>query len=955
MPVVKHSYSDFKKKHDEFLDSRRTKNVSEYNVGSMDPPGKFVIPSGSYPVFLNSVQRLVSIKTENAKTPISDLCLTERGRPVAPFRVDVDIRQSVGQRLYRLKEVEALIAKIFEILESIKDPSYSYTPCCVLLEKPRPKEDEKTSTDEIKLYKDGFHLHFNFNTDQWTYKYISSKLGVWFNDLGPTGPFDNTKPFISVKNDEGIHGAEWLIYGCAKKRGEFYYSATHFYEFDSDTGLYSTSVEEAFEHFGTPVATKKVEDKRYYLPTMLSVVDKIPTPLCPEIIKEKQTTVIKETRRPSKGQRREEDILRDLAEIRDGQYLEHLSQFRADDYKLWNEVGMTLYGISDGSEDGLDLWVEFSRRSDKFKDGECEKIWNKYPENKRTIASLIYMLNEDDPEYVKTHRKQQWEHLFKEAIRTEPTHLRVALIIHRMKKGMFIYSEDKKWYSYGDHKSLIEVNTQRHYWKKMVEEVDLRLYIQTELRQYYMDYAENKKKELREQKASNGEDTSDKSLNKLASMSNVNKMISCLETSPFINAVIAICKTYFHMPNFEKIKNSQKNLLGCENGVIDLDAKIFRPGRPDDYITMSTKINFNPIIDTQEEELLDSIMRKIYTDKSHYEYVMKLCAASLYGKNIMKTIPCHIGPTNAGKSGLICLMRNALGEYCKDLKKEKVTKTSIKSAGGPDVEMMRLQSARWVVVPELEKKDILDIAFVKTITASMDKYYARGMQDNEGLDMVITFTIIFQLNDFPKVPGEDEAFWQRVLCIPYYSKFVKPTEMKEFPIAKTVEEQMKQRRFKADLNIESVMQRLAPTWLAKLFKVWCDSVSKYSENPEVMTPPREFIDRMDTERRRFDTISAFVKDTYNLVPTTGLTDEEKDNCFQPTKTIFKAYGEWYTTTYPMYKNSNYDLNSFIDIFSLRTKKKQITRKKSKGFMGLIPWIDIDTPDDDCEDDEEGDE
>ena len=948
MPNVMHSYSDYKKKHDADLESKRAKNISDYNVGSIDPPGKYVIPAASYKAFLNGIQRLTQIRTEQSGSPITDLCLNEKGRIVAPFRIDFDIKQNSPKRLYRLKEVEELIAKTFEILESIRDQSHSLTPCCVLLEKPHPREDEKTSTKDSKLYKDGFHIHFNFNVDQWTYKYVSSKLGVWLNELGPTGPFDSTKPFISVQNDEGIHTSDWLIYGCSKKRGEFYYAATHFYEYDE--GLYSSTVEKAMEYFGTVVG--KVKDKRYYLSQMLSIVDKIPTPLSLEIVKEKQTTVVKEERKQSRGVRREEDILRDLKEIQDGQYLNHLSQLRADDYKLWYEVGATLYGISDGSEDGLDLWVEFSRRSEKFEEGVCEKIWNKYTENKRTIASLIYMLNEDDPEYIKTYRKQQWEHLFKEAIRAEPTHLRVALIIHRMKKGMFVFSEDKKWYSYGDHKSLIDVNTQRHYWKKMVDEVDLRLYIQTELRQYYIEYAQERRKELREQKAANGEDTSDKSLNKLSSISNINKMIHSLETVPFINSVVAICRTYFYMGNFEAIKDSQKNLLGCENGVIDLDAKIFRPGRPDDYITMSTKIHFDPVVDTREEELLNSIMRKIYPNKEHYDYVKKLCAASLYGKNIMKTIPCHIGPTNAGKSGLICLMRNSLGDYCKDLKKERVTKTSIKSAGGPEVEIMRLRSARWVVVPELEKRDILDIAFVKTITASMDKIYTRGMHDNEGLDMTITFTIIFQLNDFPKVPGEDEAFWQRVLCIPYYSKFVKPTEMKEFPIAKSIEEQMEQRRFKADLNIESMMQRLAPTWLAILFRDWCDTVSKYSDNPEIMTPPRDFIDRVNIERRRFDTISAFVKDTYKIVPTKGMTGEEKDGHFQATKTVFKAYGEWFTTTYPMYKNANYDLNSFIEIFSLRTGRKQITRKKSKGYMGLLPWIDIDTPDDEDSDGEE---
>ena len=63
----------------------------------------------------------------------------------------------------------------------------------------------------------------------------------------------------------------------------------------------------------------------------------------------------------------------------------------------------------------------------------------------------------------------------------------------------------------------------------------------------------------------------------------------------------------------EKLDN-QNHLLGFENGIYDLTENVFREGRPEDYITMSTKIEL-PI---QKEDLpiqLDSLITKISTTK----------------------------------------------------------------------------------------------------------------------------------------------------------------------------------------------------------------------------------------------------------------------------------------------------------------------------------------------------
>jgi hypothetical protein len=44
----------------------------------------------------------------------------------------------------------------------------------------------------------------------------------------------------------------------------------------------------------------------------------------------------------------------------------------ADDYDIWITVGQTLHDLD---ESLLDVWDEWSKTSDKYKDGECHKRW----------------------------------------------------------------------------------------------------------------------------------------------------------------------------------------------------------------------------------------------------------------------------------------------------------------------------------------------------------------------------------------------------------------------------------------------------------------------------------------------------------------------------------------------------------------------------------------------------
>lgn len=58
-----------------------------------------------------------------------------------------------------------------------------------------------------------------------------------------------------------------------------------------------------------------------------------------------------------------------------------LSFERAHKYKLWISLGLCLYNLSlnhnINNQQMMKLWDKFSKKSEKYKEGECKKRWNK--------------------------------------------------------------------------------------------------------------------------------------------------------------------------------------------------------------------------------------------------------------------------------------------------------------------------------------------------------------------------------------------------------------------------------------------------------------------------------------------------------------------------------------------------------------------------------------------------
>jgi putative DNA primase/helicase len=74
--------------------------------------------------------------------------------------------------------------------------------------------------------------------------------------------------------------------------------------------------------------------------------------------------------------------------------LQHLADQRADDYQSWVNVGMALHNVGD---DLLADWIDWSRQSQKFKEGDCEAKWRSFTREPGgiTLGSLLAWAKDD--------------------------------------------------------------------------------------------------------------------------------------------------------------------------------------------------------------------------------------------------------------------------------------------------------------------------------------------------------------------------------------------------------------------------------------------------------------------------------------------------------------------------------------------------------------------------------
>ena len=269
-----------------------------------------------------------------------------------------------------------------------------------------------------------------------------------------------------------------------------------------------------------------------------------------------------------------------------------LSKERAKIFEQWIELGCVLSNISPTL---LDTFKQFS---EKAQEKLCDKVWLTVKNESSSVTSLRYWAIQDDCD---AYDKLQREYIGNIILKAEyGTEMDVAKIVYERYKceNVCIDIDNDSWYEF-----------QNHIWIKLsVSPISCTKIMENVMRELLLNSVYCIKEIPRG-------DTLEVYLTKIK---NSIKMMENFKKLEFRERVIKECHLLFFDPKFEAKLDSNKNLVGYNNGIYDIRLNYLRAGTPDDLVSITLGYNYN--IEPKNEDIKsfsDSVDQLIKTQNEY--------------------------------------------------------------------------------------------------------------------------------------------------------------------------------------------------------------------------------------------------------------------------------------------------------------------------------------------------
>jgi P4 family phage/plasmid primase-like protien len=238
----------------------------------------------------------------------------------------------------------------------------------------------------------------------------------------------------------------------------------------------------------------------------------------------------------------------------------------------------------------------------------------------------------------------------------------------------------------------------------------------------------------------------------------------------FKNTVMSELYDICKINDFEEKLDLNPNLLCCRNGIIDLKKKEFRPAAPNDMCSLSTNIDYDENLDDCViASEIATFFEQLFPQESQRTYMLEHLASVLFGTTKNQSFNYYLGGGSNGKSLLIELMTEVLGDYKGTVPLPLVTQKRA-SIGGTSSEIVQLRGRRYAVIQEPKKGETLNDGVMKELTGG-DPLTARALY-KEAITFKPMFTLAICANIKMNINSNDHGVWRRIKLIEFGSKFV---------------------------------------------------------------------------------------------------------------------------------------------------------------------------------------
>jgi len=689
------------------------------------------------------------------------LHLTEKPHDPSPMRADLDFRFMLPEnkeivRTYTVSDIERITRCYFEVLSAYLQLDES-SLIAYIMEKPQPSECRGNGK-----IKDGLHIVWPHIVVPHTFQHlVRKKLLDNAQDLFQGMKVCNT--YEDIIDQAIIDKNNWQMYGSRKPESDAY-RVTMIYKYNQNTGNLERQPEPTAEQELGFVSLFSMRYKNHlkceYRQDKETEIDDYVRLVLPTMDERKKTKlhtqIFGKSINHTKNFISEEELIlaRQLVS-------ECLNPRRAENYEDWIKVGWVLRNIDYRL---LDSFIEFSRCSTKYMEGECQNLWEKMRLDTLGMGTLRWWAKEDNPIKYKEILDSNITALIDMCIGTDGAHYDVAKVVHAMYKDQYRFTSKDIWYMY---------KREKHRWVRTREGLQLRIVLSNQVCQEFMKRSLWWSTEaMRVQESRDVLEEKSKKLQVIALK---------LKQTGYKDSVMKECKCLFTDEHFEDVLDSHAHLIGFENGVYDLRMHEFRDGLPDDYISYTTGRHYIPFDPTCiESQEINQFMSSVFTNDNLKRFMKDTMACVIDGGIRQEKFYIFTGNGSNGKSKILELLQRSIGDYFCILPIALLTQKRTASNNAQS-ELERTKGRRVAVMQEPGENERLNIGLMKELSGG-DRILVRGLF-KEPIEFKPQFKMIMTANELPEVPSDDGGTWRRIRVVEFTSKFVEhPAKPKEFPM-----------------------------------------------------------------------------------------------------------------------------------------------------------------------------
>ena len=552
-------------------------------------------------------------------------------------------------------------------------------------------------------------------------------------------------------------------------------------------------------------------------------------------------------------------------------------------YDKWLKVGMALQHTSNIS---ILSWIAFSSKSDNFDWDDCgtdiPNRWDHFKKNKKkslTLGSIKYWAKSENPEEYEKIWKETIDKYIHDTLFGKGTEYDLARLAHLMYKDRFACVNLKKngeWWEFGKRGKYT-----KHVWCENESGTSLRREISKTMSQLYI----KKEKEVFAQLRVLLQATTEGTQHPNQTQNNVDtqKIEELTQNTTIYNEIAIKCRRTTHKQNImkeckdefrdeyllEKL-DSDPYKLGCNNGIYDFKGEpydvqefknnkyttvtkykgVFRPGCPEDYISLSTKLDYIKIDYDNEEHIkivneINTFMEQLFVNEPLRQYMWEHLATAVIGTNSNQTFNIYNGNGSNGKSVLVTFMKKVMGDYADISVPITLIMGNRTNIGVASPEIANLKGIRYACMQESTKGDKINDGVMKQLTGK-DPLTGRKLF-HDPITFQPQFSLVCCLNEMPIITSNDGGTWRRIRKVDFESKFIDTVG------GKKISEVKADKQFPMDKYLEERFDTWAPFMLSMLIEIAQEKMGLVTDCEKVTSASENY-------RQREDYLARFMKD-----------------------------------------------------------------------------------------------